>query len=579
MKRLLNVVLIGCCVLMLGALIVPVAAQTGEGGTIIYGSFGSSNADTLDPIFCLDTTCSRLVGLLYPNLVGVEPYSASIQPAQPGGLAESWDISDDGLTYTFHLRDDMTWSDGTPVTAQDVQYTFDAIMNPANESDLSFIGSANGGTIDSMTAIDDNTLQVVFTAADCTALGSVALNPVPSHLLPADTSEMLNSDYNLNPSVTGGVFNFGSYTPEQISLIASSTYPASDTQLGFVSPGVFIQKLVTDQTVQMQQFLGGQISYVDGVPSSSVDDVRAAADAGDVQIYEYAGDAWDYLAMNFADPTNPQDAYDADGNPIDQGHHPIFGDLRVRQAIAMTLDIDAIIQGAVFGNGTRMPGAQIVSSWAHNPDLQPIPRDVEGATKLLDEAGWVDDDGDPSTPRICQGCMYAEEGSPLEFSLVTNEGNTRRTAIGQLVQDQLAEIGFQVDFSTIDFNVLIDDYMLSQTFDALILGWREGFPDDPDQEQLFASTSDTVDAGSNFTSYNDPEVDTLLRQALTVPGCAVEDRQPLYWQIEEKIQQDLPYVWLFSQNGMYAAQSNVDNWTPLPAQPIWNVDAWTVMSE
>jgi peptide/nickel transport system substrate-binding protein len=450
-------------------------------------------------------------------------------------------------------------------------------MDPANESDLSFIGAANGGTLVSMVATDDRTLEVTFSVADCTALGSAAINPIPSHILPEDPGELLNSDYNLNPTVTGGVFSFGAYTPEQVSLIANPTFPASDTQLGYVSPGVFIQKLVTDQTVEVQQFLEGQISYLSTVPVASVADVRAAADAGNVQIYDYAGNAWDYLALNFADPTNPQNGLDENGNPIDQGHHPLFGDPRVRQAISLAVDVDAIIQGAVFGNGTRMASFQIPSSWGHNPDLQPISLDVEAAKALLQEAGWIDEDGDGVVE--AHGAMYAPDGTPFEFDLVTNEGNTRRAAIGQLIQDQLSQVGLKANFSAVDPNQFFDVVAAGQGFDAIIAGWREGFPDDPDQEQLFATYSDIVTAGSNYTSYSNPEVDRLLREALTLPGCNVDERAAIYWQVEEILQQDLPYIPLFAQNGLYAAQANIDNWTPLPAQPIWNIDAWTLQAE
>jgi peptide/nickel transport system substrate-binding protein len=306
-------------------------------------------------------------------------------------------------------------------------------------------------------------------------------------------------------------------------------------------------------------------------------DIRAAADAGDAQTYEYAGNSWDYLAFNLADPTNPQDAYDENGDPIDQGVHPLFGDVRVRQAIQMAIDVDAIIEGAVFGEGTRMVSNQIPTSWGHDPDLGPIAFDTEGAAALLAEAGWTDEDGDGVLE--ANGAMYAEDGTPFRFSLVTNEGNTRRAAIGQIVQDQLGQLGIEVDFQTMDFNALIDNAMLSQTFDTLILGWREGFPDDPDVEQLFASTSDTVNAGSNFMSYNNPEVDRLLREALTLPGCDPEERAPLYYQVEQMLQEDQPYVWLFVQNGMYAARGDIENFDPLPSQPIWNVDAWTVVSQ
>jgi peptide/nickel transport system substrate-binding protein len=577
MKRLSKFLLVGAALAVLALVLVPVFAQEGEGGIIIDSTFGSSGADTLNPSLCLDTTCQRLVGLLYPSLAAVDPPSATVQPGAPGGLAESWDVSEDGLVYTFHLRDDWVWSDGTPVTANDIVYAWNVITNPENESDLSFLSAENGGTIESVEAPDDHTVVVTFSVVDCTAVSTAgSIQALPSHVLPED-AVMIGSDWNTNPTVTGGVFTFASYSPEQVGLQANPDYPEEDTQLGYVSPTGWVQKLVGDQNVQVEQFLAGEISFIEGPPVGRRADIRAAAERGEAQVYEYPGNSWDYLAFNLADPTNPQDAYDEDGNPIDQGHHPLFGDVRVRRAIQMAIDVEAIIEGAVFGEGTQMASGQIPTSWGHDPDLEPVPYDPEAAAELLAEAGWRDEDGDGVLE--AHGAQYAEDGTPFQFTLYTNEGNPRRAAIGQVVQDQLGQLGIQVDFQTIDFNALIDNVMLSQTFDALILGWREGFPDDPDQEQLFASTSDTVNAGSNFMSYNNPEVDRLLREALTMPGCDPEDRAPLYHEVERILQEDQPYVWLFVQDGMYAARAEVQNFDPLPAQPIWNVDAWSVISQ
>ncbi len=138
--------------------------------------------------------------------------------------------------------------------------------------------------------------------------------------------------------------------------------------------------------------------------------------------------------------------------------------------------------------------------------------------------------------RSAQGAMYAEDGTPLQFTLYTNEGNTRREAIGTLIQDELAQVGIKVDFQTIDFNTLLD-IMDSQTFDAIILGWRNGYPDDPDATQLFTPGSDVIGSGSNFTSYNNPEFNALNDQAKTVPGCDPAERAPLYAQMQKIMQQ------------------------------------------
>lgn len=573
MKKLSKVLLLGTLLALVALAVVPVAAQEGgQGGIIIEGNFGGDVA-SMNPITASDTASTRVTALMYYGFLGVDPARAVIAPDQPGALVKDWTISEDGTVYTFNLRQDLTWNDGTPVTSADVVYTWNAIVAGSQgivDTPLSYVIDPTGasGILD-VQAPDANTVVVTFASPECTSLGNAGvLYPVPSHVLPADMAELNDAEFNMNPSVSGGVFNFAEIRPgEQISLVYNPEYP--DAELGYVSPAGFIYKNVPDQTVLVEQFLAGETNFIDGPSVSRRDDIRGSG----AQVYDFAGNSWDYLAFNLADPTNPQNGLDENNNVIDQGNHPIFGDVRVRKAISLAVDVNAIIDAAVFGEGARMTSVLIPTSWAYNSELPPIEYDPEAAAALLDEAGWVDGDGDGV--REAAGAMYAEDGTPLQFTLYTNEGNTRRAAIGTIVQDELAQIGIQVDFQTIDFNTLLD-IMDSQTFDALILGWRNGYPDDPDLTQLFTPAADVVGAGSNFTSYNNPEVTELNLQAKTVPGCDPAERAELYYQIQEIMQEDLPYLWLFTQNGMYAAGANVEGFDPFASQPFWNVDTWNV---
>jgi peptide/nickel transport system substrate-binding protein len=313
---------------------------------------------------------------------------------------------------------------------------------------------------------------------------------------------------------------------------------------------------------------------IDGPAVQSRAEIRSTEG---VQPFDFPGNAWDYFAMNLADPNNPQNGLDEEGNVIDQGQHPIFGNVEVRRAIAMGIDVDAIIDAAVFGEGERMTSFIIPASWAYDGDLPPIAYDPDAAATALEEAGWVDADGDGVREATADN-EFADEGTPMSFTLYTNEGNTRREAVGTLIQDQLSQIGVQVDFQTIDFNTLLD-IMDAQTFDAIILGWRNGYPDDPDATQLFTPGSDVVGAGSNFTSWNNEEFTDLNNQAKSLPGCDPAERAPIYAQMQEIFQPDLPYVPLFAINGMYAAQSTVEGFDPYPSQLFWNVDTWAVRSE
>jgi peptide/nickel transport system substrate-binding protein len=567
--------MVSVAVALIAALVViPATAQDCcQGGIIIEGNFGGDVA-TMNPAMVSDTASRRVVALMNVSFLGVDVDRAVIAPEQSGALVNDWEISEDGLTYTFHLRDDLSWSDGTPITSKDVQYTWEAIKLGAEgllDTPGSFVIDPSGATgILDVTFPDDYTVVVQMASPECTSLSNAGvLDPVPSHILPEDISTLGDVDYNLNPTVGSGPFLFSELRPsEQVALVGNPNY--SDAELGYVSPTGYIYKNVPDATVQVEQFLAGELNLIDGPSVSRREDIRNS----DAQVYPFPGNAWDYFAFNLADPNNPQNAFDEAGNPIDQGNHPIFGDVRVRQAIAHAVDVDSIISAAVFNEGSRMTSFLIPASWAYNADLPPIAYDVEAAAALLAEAGWVDADNN-GVLEATEDALYAEPGSELTFTLYTNQGNTRREAIGTLIQDQLAQVGINVDFQTIDFNTLLD-IMDSQTFDSIILGWRNGYPDDPDATQLFTPQSDVVGSGSNFTSYNNPQFTELNAQAKTVPGCDPAERAAIYYQMQEIMQQDLPYLWLFTQDGMYAASADMTGFDPRPSALLWNVDTWAL---
>jgi peptide/nickel transport system substrate-binding protein len=557
MKNLVKLFLVGAAfALVFSALPVSTNAQ-GGGGVLIEATFGSG-PNTFSPLFCNDTACARIVGFLFPGLLGTDPDLQTIVKGVPEAMAQDWEISEDGRTVTFKLAQDRKWSDGTPITARDFLFSWEVAQNEATKSFLTFYT----GLIEKVEAPDDYTLVVTHKVASCRALAQSSLPFVPAHIYAETAPEALRDlPFNTSPSVTAGIFKFNEFrTGDQTSLVTDPDYPFGAAKLDG-----FIYKVVPDQTVLVEQFLAGETSVIDGAPVNRRSDIKAAEDRGEVKVFDFPGNSWDYLALNFADPTNPQNGLDANGNPIDQGKHPLFGDIKVRQAIARAIDVDSIIKGAVFGEGTRMAANMIPTSWAADPDLEPIPYDPEAAKALLAEAGWT-----PGPDGI-----LVKDGVRFSFTLFTNQGNTRREAMGTIIKDQLAQVGIEVDFQTIDFNVLIDRFR-SQTYDAFILGWRNGYPDDPDQTQLFARSSDVVGSGSNFTSWSNPRVDELLQKGLSAPGCAEEDRNVFYYELQRLFQEELPYIPMFVINGQYAARANVNGFDPRPNEMFWNIETWTI---
>lgn len=574
MRSLLKVAVV---MMLLSLVSMMVAAQDedpGEdGGTILFSTFGSG-PDTFSQIFCTDTACSDVVNRMYIALLGVDPEAAQIVPGAPGALVSDWEVSEDNLVYTFHLRDDWFWSDGEPITAQDVLFDWQTMQIPEAQHPNAYLLDL----ISSVEAPDDYTLVVTLPDPQCTALNNIGVLAVtPSHYLSQFTpEELIDLSFNLEPHITSGQFSFEGARPgTTTSLLGYDAYV--DATLGYVAPYRMIQVVSADQTVQVEQFLNGEINILDTPPVNRRSEIRADEN---VQVYEYPGNSWDYMALNLADPTNPQPALDPDtGERIEQGLHPIFSDKLVRQALARAIDVDTIIQSAVFGEGSRMAAHITPSSWAYDANLAPIAFNTEEAISLFEQAGWVIEDG----TMTCRGCLYATtvdsafEGSAMEFDLLTNAGNTRREAIGVVIQDQLAQLGITVNFQTIDFNTLLD-VMDSQEFDAFILGWRAGFPDDPNTVQLFGAAADLPGAGYNYTSFYNEEFFALEQAALTVPGCDPATRTEIYSEMQAIMQDELPYIWLFVQNGFYAARNSVEGFGPYPSQLWWNVDNWTIQN-
>jgi peptide/nickel transport system substrate-binding protein len=563
---------------LLGALVVlPALAQEGgQGGIIIEGN-SQGDVKTMNPILFNDVYSRRVINLMFPYLIAVDPKAGLYAKGAPDGLAKDWAISDDGKTYTFTLRDDWKWSDGTPITSADYLFSYNAVASGKTTSPR----TSALAFIDSVEAPDAHTLVIHFKTGACNNIdNATSIRPVPSAAFKAqigdDFSKMNDMDFNKNPTVTAGPFKFSEFRAgEQTSMEANQDYP--DTLKGYVNPTGYIYKNVPDATVAVQQLLAGEVNLLgeDVVPQEQFADLRSRAKNGDIQVFENLDLGYEWMALNLADPANPQNGADKDGKPIDQGHHPIFGDVRVRNALAMGIDLDAVIKGALFGEAVPIASPGTPASWSYNPDLKPVAYDPEGAKKLLAEAGWTDQDGNGILE--AHGAKYAKDGTPLHFQLIVSSGEPTTIAVGTLIQDQLKKIGVDVDFQAITFNTAVEK-LIGQTYDAIILGWSLTFPDDPDFKFAFDAQNDVVGGGFDFTSYNNPDVIKLLDQANNLPGCDQQARAKLYQQAQALLAKDNPYIWLYTTKHLWVAGKNVDGFAPYPQQLLWNVDSWAIKS-
>src|SRR5258708_15519228 len=233
----------------------------GKGAPIVQPNAGTDIV-TLNPILVQDGPSGDVVNQLFPAFIGSDPDTGLPKPGASGAMVKDWKISSDGLTYTFTVRTDWKWSDGTPITSADVKYAYDVIASGKVQSNLTAFLDNIGG----VDAPDAQTVVVKFKKLDCSGI-IVASNllVVPSkkyqEVYPTFDKMTADSPYNLKPTVTAGIFQFSNFRPgEQVTLTADQHFP--DALAGHVIPQGWIYKNVSDQSLAVVQFLAAKIRSI-----------------------------------------------------------------------------------------------------------------------------------------------------------------------------------------------------------------------------------------------------------------------------------------------------------------------------
>ena len=536
--------------------VTPTPVPPVQGGVWVEGS--SADASILNPILAADSASFDILGWFFPGLLGQDPFSGAIVPTE---MAESWDVSEDGLVWTFHLQDGVIWSDGEQVTAADFKFTYDAIASDLVETPR----KANLDNIESIEVLDPLTIRVTYGEVKCDALNNLSLGWLPSHLYAEDYSDVMDTPLNEAPTVSAGPFVFNEWMrDDNATVLRNDTY-----WKGAPNMDGWIYKIVPDPGARLAQLQTGELDLI-GVQPEQLTTVQLDSS---LNLHTYKDDGYSYIGLNLANPENPQAGQDEEGNLIEQDPHPILGDLAVRQAIAHALDYETIISKVYLGQGYQIASNVLPAvGWAHDPSIQPYAFDTELAARILEAAGWTDSDADGV--RECNGCSTAEQGVALTIKLQTNAGNTTREDLGALVQDQLNSIGFDIQFEAIEFGTLVQE-LLGQTFEMVIIGWT-GLGTDPNDDSFWHSRFDTPGSGFNFVSYQNARIDELLDQGVSVPGCAPEDRAPLYQEIQQIIHDDIPYVFVTGSVGNTGYSGKFNGTDPGPWSFYHNIQTWSL---
>lgn len=502
-----------------------VARGGAAGPDTVVGS-GVTDAITMNPILANDGSSQTAWELMFESLVVADPKTGNAQP----WLAERWEQSSDGLTYTFHLRPNVTWSDGKPLTADDVKFTFDTVLDKKVQTSLR---SRLDGVV-RLEAPDPLTFRMTVKESSCPTLIGAALIPiVPKHLL-AGSPDFNRDEFGVSRPVGTGPYTFVEWIKDDhITLVANPNYWRGRAKIGRV-----IRKVVKDNTVAAAQLRSGELDW-SIVQPESLDDLRADPH---LDVIQYANSTVNYVAYNL--------------------DRPVFADRRVRQALAFGLDRETMIKTLFGGQGEVLHSPILSFSWAYNASVPKYPYDPERAKKLLTEAGWM-----PGADGIAR-----KGGAPLRIALATNSGNKAREGVLTIAQDQWRKIGVDVQPQLLQLNAVADKLQKTHDFDAILAQWIPGI--DPDQTSVWSSKE--YPGGQNYSHYADPTVDALLAQARTLAGCDPAARKALYDRLQVTLMEDQPVLLLYQPVTFIAHDRGLRGIAPtVYARPQWNLAEWS----
>ncbi len=472
--------------------------QDRYGGTLVVGEIG--DADALNPLVSSTRNASDVEGMLFLTLTDINKDLDSHSPS----LAKSWEFSEDHLRLTFHLRDDVTWTDGVKTTAHDVRFTFQRQIDPL----IAWSAIRWKEFIEKVEVVDDTTVTFVFKEVYPYQLMDAAVGSIlPRHLLQdIPSQDWRTCDFNRHP-VGNGPFKLKSWVSQQtIELVANEAYYAGRP---FLDRIVF--RIIPDQTSLLAQLRSGDVDLMESIPPKDVARMEGEYGSGksEVRIVRYPSRAYGYIGWNLM--------------------NALFESKKVRQALTMAIDRANLIEAVYFGLAQPCHSPISPILWAYNSDMPAFPYDPQRARQMLTEEGWVDRDGDG---------WIEKDGQRFEFTLKTNQGNRIREDITVIVQDQLAKVGIKVNPRLIEWTVFSDQTNRKE-FEAIVAGWSVGLKVDLTTIWHSESISDKF----NYVSYSNPQVDQLIEQAKREMDRA---KAKLLWdQAQRLIVEDQPYTFLY----------------------------------
>lgn len=494
------------------------------GDAIVAGSI--ADARTLIPILASDSASSDICGLIYNGLV---KYDKDINLT--GDLAESWEIKNGGLVIVFHLRKNVSWQDGHPFTAQDVEFTYRKLIDTSVKTPY----SGDFERIKSLEVLDDYTIKITYKEPFAPALASWGMSIMPEHIL---EKEDLNNTAYQRSAVGTGPYKLKSWSPqEKIELISNHRY---FEKRPFIDR--YIYRVIPDEATMFLETQTQGIDFTGLTPLQFIRQTDTPFFKKYYEKYRLPSFGYTYLGYNLKNPK--------------------FKDKRVRQALNYAVDKKEIIDIVLSGLGRQLTGPFIPDSWAYDAGVKPWPFNPEKAKALFKDAGWADSDKDG---------YLEKDGQKFEFTIITNQGNEERMKVAQIIQRRLKDIGIRVKIKVVEWSVFLTEFIDKRQFEVVLLGWS--LSRDPDNFDIWHS-SKIKEGEFNFISYKNEEVDTLLVEARRT--FEQEKRKSYYHRIHQILYDEQPYMFLYVPDSLFLLHKRFKGIKPAPLGIGYNFIDWWV---
>jgi peptide/nickel transport system substrate-binding protein len=477
----------------------------------VYREGVAGNPQYMNPLLCDATEIDLdLCRLLYRGLTRIDK-SGRVVP----DLAQDWTI-EDGLVYTFRMKPDQFWHDGQPVTADDVLFTIGVLQDPEVFSlpDLTSLWRSV-----EVEKIDDFTVRFRLAEPFTPFMDYTAVGLLPEHIwrnVPA--SELATKPLDATP-IGNGPLRVVETAADHIRLEASPFYRGRRPYLGALE-----LRFYPDHASLFTAFVNGEI---DGISQVLAQDLPVAVERDDLELFSAVKSEYLTVIFNLANP-------DVE----------FLQDKRVRQALMYGLDRQRLVDEVAAGQGVLAHSIFLPENWAYSPDVPKYGYEPERAAQLLDEAGWVDSDGDG---------IRDQDGRALRFQLYSNDDPVRRALVEEIAADWRA-IGVEAVPTPVTFAGLVADFLNPRRFDAALIGWE--LTGDPDPYPLWHSTQ-AAGGGQNYSGWANPEADEIMEQARAITDEG--ERRALYGRFQELFAEDMPAILLYYPVYTYGVSDRVHN--------------------